>query len=98
MAVIFCLFLVYGLWQLNYRKNLQVKDQNDKEKNIKVGLVQPYLNFEQPYNSQSATEYYYSLTKLSWKLRKEAPQLVIWPETAIPYYYEYHLAQKFTTS
>ena len=77
----------------NLNNNEQTKHSNHSQK-IKVGLVQPYLNFEQEYNSKSATEYFYTLTSLSWKIRRDNPKLVIWPETSIPYYYEYYLAKK----
>jgi apolipoprotein N-acyltransferase len=81
MAVMIVAPLLYALALLN-REGMAT----EKELRLRVTLIQPNVNphekWEQ-YNSAEIMERYYRMTGSA--VRENRPELVIWPETAIPF-------------
>lgn len=77
---------IYGLSILHGAKNLSTTRLVEKyPHSLKVALVQPDID---PYAkwSVSATEILQEYENETYQIKNQKPDLVVWPETAIPFY------------
>ncbi|MBT5471500.1 MAG: apolipoprotein N-acyltransferase [Nitrospina sp.] len=81
--------LVFSLWQV-YGTIIwkQTLSSTVSKRHIKIGLVQgnveQFMKWNPAYQNQVINKY----KELTLKAAKENPALIIWPETATPYYFE----------
>ncbi|MCS7053022.1 MAG: apolipoprotein N-acyltransferase [Ignavibacterium sp.] len=80
IAISFFIFLsviIYGYTKIS---------DSDKEKTIRVGIVQPNLDPWEKWQTGSLIDLLNSYFELSDKCIKDGAKLIIWPETALPVY------------
>lgn len=77
-AVIFLIVLVYGF--------LRLSSFEHSEKKIKVGLIQPNLDPWAKWRGIDTDKLISDYLNLSRKAAAQKVQLIIWPETALPFY------------
>ncbi len=81
-AIIIFLCCIYGYFNVRWQEENYLKGRK-----IRVGLVQGDISQRRestPERAQEALDVYLSL---SYKLADMQPQIIIWPETAVPYPY-----------
>lgn len=76
-------FLIYGYIKMNI-----VDRQTDKNPSLKIGLVQGNIDQSIKWNESYQKETMNIYEKLSFKVAKEKPDLIIWPETATPFFFQ----------
>jgi apolipoprotein N-acyltransferase len=78
------LIILAVLPEIHGRQVLSSSQSEEKERSIRVGMVQPNLDPWKKWetNSEAELQSYLSMTR---RLVPEKPQLVIWPETAISF-------------
>ena len=76
----FVLALLFALpWYYSFR----VMDKTDPSETIRVGLVQNNIGLEK-WQYGGLEQSFSSAESLSRKAAKQAPEIIVWPETAIP--------------
>ncbi len=84
VTVIFLLgFLMYG-----YLKMEVVERQLIQDPPLKVGLVQGNIDQSIKWDESFQKETLKIYEKLSYKVAEEKPDLIIWPETATPFFFQ----------
>ncbi len=81
-ALVLGLWIGWGGWALD-----RTHSQMDSSKKIRVGLVQGNIEQHLKWNRlyrQATMTFYKELTLLA---AKEKPELIIWPEATVPFYY-----------
>ena len=81
-ALVLGLWIGWGGWVLD-----RTHSQIDSSKKIRVGLVQGNIEQHLKWNRlyrQATMTFYKELTLLA---AKEKPELIIWPEATVPFYY-----------
>ncbi len=80
LTVTMVLFMnVYGVWRI------RVHDTRDYRM-IKGGLIQPNVDPLQKWDSQFQEQVFNQLLENSNEILKQEPDLLVWPETATPFY------------
>lgn len=62
--------------------SLPVKE--NKEFLFKVGVVQPNVPGDEKWDPESFTKNFQTLSDLTYSVAKESPDLILWPESALP--------------
>jgi apolipoprotein N-acyltransferase len=75
--------LIYG-----YIRMGTVAEQSRQQKTLKVGLAQGNINQAIKWNESVQRETLKIYERLSLKLGEEKPDLIIWPETAAPFFFQ----------
>ncbi len=94
MVILVYLFGSYQLDNFLLKDSLNKHTSNDEE-NISVGLVQPWFDYNKPWNIETKDELYNKLTKQTLNLADENLDLIIWPESAILDYYDFQIKSNF---
>ncbi len=82
-AVVLLVFLVYG-----YMKMKHVDREATQSPPLKVGLVQGNIDQSVKWNESFQKETLKIYERLSFKVAEGKPELIIWPETAIPFFFQ----------
>ena len=82
-ALIFLGFLVYG-----YTKMRTIDQQIIHQPTLKVGLVQGNIDQSIKWDESFQRETLKIHERLSFKLAEDRPDLIIWPETATPFFFQ----------
>jgi len=82
-VVIFLGFLIYG-----YLKMGAVGRQMIQNPPLKIGLVQGNIDQSVKWDESFQKETLKIYEKLSFKVAEEKPDLIIWPETATPFFFQ----------
>ena len=75
--------IIYG------NKKLEEKFTS-KKKEVKVSVIQPWYDYNLPWNDFNIDLLYRKLTTLTLKAMEEKPDLVVWPESSINDFYKYN--------
>jgi len=73
-AMVFVIF--YGMWELR---------ENEHGQMIKVSVIQGNIEQEQKWEAKSQRKIIDIYKRLTIKAMEDSPQLIIWPETAVPF-------------
>ncbi len=82
LALIFCFVWFYGIWRIQYVQKLMSHSPS-----IKVAIIQGNIDQAKKWDpafQRASTEKYINLSLLA---KKHKPDLVVWPETATPFYF-----------
>jgi apolipoprotein N-acyltransferase len=82
-AVILLGFLIYG-----YLRMRAVDQQMIREPSLRVGLAQGNIDQSIKWDESFQKETLRIYERLSSKLAQEKPELIIWPETATPFFFQ----------
>ncbi|RME68517.1 MAG: apolipoprotein N-acyltransferase, partial [Nitrospirae bacterium] len=83
LIVVLAIFLGYGLVRQSMLEDLKPHDY------IKVAMVQPNIEQQLKWDPQYKRTNLEKLFHLTERLLPERPDLVVWPETALPFYFGY---------
>jgi apolipoprotein N-acyltransferase len=82
VMIVLSLFLGYGYYRINQIRNLSV------EKTLRLSLIQGNIEQDVKWNPEYQEEVLSTYLKLTQDAVKEFhPELVVWPESALPFYY-----------
>ena len=81
----FCLIWFYGTWRIDSIDSI-IGNAPSQTVSIVQGNIDQALKWDPEF--QTATTHKY--VALSQKAKEDAPDLVVWPETATPFYFGYH--------
>ncbi len=86
------IFILMGVYFLG-KSRLPTDDASEstKMKKVKVALVQPWFDYNQPWNEENRKLMMHKLFTLSRLAKPYQPDIIIWPETALLSYYEFRL-------
>lgn len=76
LAAVMAFVIFYGMWELRKDNNGQV---------MKVSVIQGNIEQEQKWESKFQRKIMDVYKMLTIKAVKDSPQLIIWPETAVPF-------------
>lgn len=82
-ASILTLFLAYGYWKIKTIE-AQSKDSNS----LKIGIVQANIDQSIKWDESFQRETINIYKKLSYKVAEEKPDIIVWPETATPFFFQ----------
>jgi apolipoprotein N-acyltransferase len=82
-VIVLLVFFIYG-----YLKMEAVDRQLIQNPSLKVGLVQGDIDQSVKWNESFQKETLKIYEKLSFKVAEEKPDLIIWPETATPFFFQ----------
>ncbi len=75
----------YGIWRMH-----AVDRSTARESSARIAVVQGNINQALKWNPVFQTETTQKYVRLSVEAREKNPDLVVWPETATPFYFFYH--------
>ncbi len=80
---------IYGYWRIN---------QSSVRKAVRVSVIQGNIEQDKKWDPAYQREVLDTYKSLSQTAASEAPSLIVWPETAIPFYfnYDFTLAQEIS--
>lgn len=81
--VILLAFLIYG-----YSRMGSIDRRIQQNPSLKIGLVQGNIDQSIKWDESFQTETLKIYEKLSLKVSEEKPDLIIWPETAVPFFFQ----------
>jgi len=82
VLIVFSLFIGYGYYRINQIKNIKA------EKTLKVSLIQGNIEQDEKWNPEYQEDVIDTYLKLTGEAVKEfQPDLIVWPESALPFYY-----------
>ncbi len=82
-AVVLLLFLIYGYIKINH-----VDQEIIKSPSLKVGLVQGNIDQSIKWDESFQLETLKIYRRLSLKVAEDKPDLIVWPETATPFFFQ----------
>ncbi len=82
-AIILLGFLIYGYFRMGV-----VDEQMIKNPSLKIGLVQGNIDQSIKWDESFQKETLKIYDKLSFKVAEGKPDLIIWPETATPFFFQ----------
>jgi len=85
ISVVFILLLLSFSYGLVVLKEPSIKDRTST---IQVSIIQPNIDQEQKWDMRYKTTVMDTLVRLTKEVRRDAPDLIVWPETCIPGYLE----------
>jgi apolipoprotein N-acyltransferase len=85
MGMILVIFLVYILPKIYGRAILKEYDAEPKGKSVRIGVVQPNIDPFEKW-SEHADEQIEILHRLTNEIANQKPEIILWPETATPFY------------
>ena len=91
---------IYGDNRLEFYQ-FQENNRNDltqeeiEAKRIDVALIQPWFDYNKPWNKERKDELYDKLTEQTLKVSSDDLDLIVWPESAILDYYDYQIKSNF---
>ena len=91
--IFIALFILVGVYFLG-KSRIPVQQQMEKSREIekiKIALLQPWFDYNQPWNEENRQLVMHKLFTLSKLAKPWKPDLIIWPETALLSYYEFRL-------
>ena len=80
LLIVFLPIFSYGFHKLDYYQDVE------KFNNRKVSILQPNIDPNLKWNSSFKNELYSIMDSLNLKAYKSSPDLVLWPESALPAY------------
>jgi len=84
-TVIFILILIvsfiYGNWRLN---------SEDREKRIRISVIQGNIEQEKKWDKRFQKDVIDTYKRLSLKASGNSPDIIVWPESALPFVYGYN--------
>jgi apolipoprotein N-acyltransferase len=86
-GISFCVIIGAVLFGLNRMHRIDIADHNL----IKAGLVQPNVDPYEKWDPVFQQNAFNMLMDASHQMMNERPELVVWPETATPFYLRTHL-------
>ncbi len=86
--VIFTALLLLGLFIYGYSKMGIVARQMIQNPALKIGLVQGNIDQSVKWDKSFQKETLKTYARLSSKVAEEKPDLIIWPETATPFFFQ----------
>lgn len=75
-------------WLYGQNKIARVEQMAAKQKNYKISLIQGNIRQDLKWERHFQEETLKIYTTLTWQAQKEKPDLVIWPETATPFFFQ----------
>lgn len=84
LAVIIAGTMVYGRYRIAAMDRLIAKSDR-----LKVSVIQGNIPETMKWDSALQEKIIHKYISLSRRVKKEAPDLVVWPETAVPFYFFY---------
>jgi apolipoprotein N-acyltransferase len=83
----------YGYWRLDYWENppippLAKGGQEGFDKNLRIGIVQGNIDQDHKWDPEYQKETMDAYLGLSGEVSKGGVDLVVWPETAVPFYFQ----------
>ncbi len=92
-AIIFVAIFSYGFFKINKLEN------EAPNSSVKVACIQANIPTQIKHDRSKNSEFLNKYKVLSYEAAKQKPDVIIWPETAIPgYFFEYGLSYKTVTS
>jgi len=88
LEVVFTLLVLLGFMLFGYTKMRTVDQQILQQPSLKVGLVQGNIDQSIKWDESFQKETLRIYERLSLKVAKEKPDLIIWPETATPFFFQ----------
>lgn len=82
-AIILVCFLIYGYYKIKL-----LDDYIKKAIPLRIGIVQPNIDQSIKWDESFQKETMEIYEKLSFKLTEDKPYLIIWPETATPFFFQ----------
>jgi apolipoprotein N-acyltransferase len=82
-ALIILVLLTYGYFKMG-----RVARQMTQNPALKIGLVQGNIDQAVKWDKSFQTETLKTYERLSYRVAKEKPDLIIWPETATPFFFQ----------
>ncbi len=86
--VIFTALILLGLSIYGYLKLGTIARQSMQETVLKIGLVQGNIDQSVKWDKSFQTETLTTYQRLSYRVAEEKPGLIIWPETATPFFFQ----------
>lgn len=86
--VIFTALILLGLLIYGYLRMEGVERDMIQNPTLKIGLVQGNIDQSVKWDKSFQTETLRTYEKLSSKVAEEKPDLIIWPETATPFFFQ----------
>jgi apolipoprotein N-acyltransferase len=78
LAALLVLVLGYDLWAWN-------RSEEEGGRTLRVGVVQPNVDFEIKWDDEKANDQWLRLSDSSRRAREEGAELIVWPESARPW-------------
>ena len=88
LEVVFTLLVLLGFMLFGYTKMRTVDQQILQQPSLKVGLVQGNIDQSIKWDESFQKETLRIYERLSLKVAKGKPDLIIWPETATPFFFQ----------
>ncbi len=85
LGLIFCFAFTYGIWRIG---NVEILQANAPK--IAVTLVQGNVDQASKWNRTCQTAIIEKYNRLSLSAKNQNPDIVVWPETATPFYFFYN--------
>jgi len=86
--VIFTALILLGLLIYGYSRMEGVERDMIQNPSLKIGLVQGNIDQSVKWDKSFQTETLRTYEKLSYRAAEEKPDLIIWPETATPFFFQ----------
>jgi len=80
--------LILGICVFGHRRLSEVRNSSNSAPRLKVGLVQGNIDQDRKWNPAFQEETMNIYIGLTRSLASEKPGLIIWPETAVPFYFQ----------
>jgi apolipoprotein N-acyltransferase len=86
--VVFTVLILLGFLIYGYVKMAVVDRQMIENPSLRIGLVQGNINQFVKWDKSFQTETLKIYEKLSFRVAEERPDLIVWPETATPFFFQ----------
>jgi apolipoprotein N-acyltransferase len=83
-AILITSFSIYGFWRIS-DFNSKIKNQKSK---IKVALIQGNIEQDMKWDEKYQNEVFEAHADLTMLAAHEKPDLIVWPESAMPFYFQ----------
>ena len=82
-------FSIYGYWRMNIFENPPISPFNKGGlKGIKVALIQGNIEQNMKWDDSYQSEVFDAHVNLTMQASRERPDLIVWPESATPFYFQ----------